>query len=343
LSRFPTESAFLRASSSPFPLPQSCLASSSRSSFIVQASFPILPGFIFDVLIDCGASDIFMDPSLAAQFHSSMISPISDPVTLFLFDGSQSPSGPITEMCCSEVLIGNSVRQKLEFLITELHPSVKVVLGLRWLQQYNPVIDWQAMTMTLPGHSPALDISTPADLSGPSDAVKASHQLSDSRADPCDLEARVLRDLSPWEDVPISVPQDHGEQGRNLSLPGSKPHPAARGRSSMPARLCEFPSRTYTVAGHPIDFAVSAPQAPLDPLAPRDPSRLSETLRALRQIPVIDSPKESSRKRKKEPPSEASDYPRPKREAPKISLVGAPAFARLMVGNQCAMSAAFHV
>jgi len=137
------------------------------------------------------------------------------------------------------------------------------------------------MTMTLLGHSPALDISTPADLSGPSDAVKASDQSSDSHADPCDLEARVLRDLFPWEDVPISVPQDHGEQDRNLSLPGSKPRPAARGHSSMPARLSEFLSQTYTVTGHPIDFAVSAPPAPLDPLAPRDPSRLSETLRAL--------------------------------------------------------------
>ena len=145
------------------------------------------------------------------------------------------------------------------------------------------------------------------------------------------------------EDVPFPVLQDHGEQGRDLSPPGSKPDSAARGRSSMPAGCLETPSRTYTVVGYPIDFAVSAPPAPLDPLAPRDPSRLCETLRALRRVPIADSPPGSVRKRKKRTSSDASNPPRPKREAPKISLIAAPTFTCLMVGNEVAMSAVSHV
>ncbi|KAJ3833093.1 hypothetical protein F5878DRAFT_646227 [Lentinula raphanica] len=39
-------------------------------------------------------------------------------------------------------------------LVTRLHPSARIVLGLPWLRKYyNPTIDWKTMTLAFEGHS----------------------------------------------------------------------------------------------------------------------------------------------------------------------------------------------
>ena len=67
--------------------------SSNASSFLLPISVPILSSFPISTLLDCGASDNFIDTSIA-PLH--LIYALHEPISLFLFDGSPTPSGVIT-------------------------------------------------------------------------------------------------------------------------------------------------------------------------------------------------------------------------------------------------------
>ena len=67
--------------------------SSNASSFLLPISGPILSSFPISTLLDCGASDNFIDTSIA-PLH--LIYALPEPISLFLFDGSPTPSGVIT-------------------------------------------------------------------------------------------------------------------------------------------------------------------------------------------------------------------------------------------------------
>ena len=143
--------AYTRISSSSLQSPQSSV--SSASSFLVSVSIPSLSSSPFSTLIDCGASDNFIDFSLApiAQVHA-----LPAPIALYLFDGSSTPASIITHGLIAVVTVEGFAPREVLFYVTKLHPLTKLVLGLSWLRAEDPHIDWKSLTVA-PRHAPALD------------------------------------------------------------------------------------------------------------------------------------------------------------------------------------------
>ncbi len=97
--------------------------------------------------MDSGASDNFIDPSLISIDDAH---PLEHPYFLELFDGSRTSSGVITHGITLNIQFSSGSLMPIDFLITKLHPSSQVVLGLPWLQQTNPAIDWTTMKVSIP-------------------------------------------------------------------------------------------------------------------------------------------------------------------------------------------------
>ncbi|KAG6873329.1 hypothetical protein C0992_008840, partial [Termitomyces sp. T32_za158] len=69
-----------------------------------------------------------------------------------LFDRHPAPSGPITKSHSSTLTLDNGLQFPVNFLVTQLHKSAPIVLGLPWLHDVNPDIDWATLTMKF--HTP---------------------------------------------------------------------------------------------------------------------------------------------------------------------------------------------
>jgi hypothetical protein len=105
LSQIPPNHAFLRTSVS---FSDTRLCSISQASFLILVSFPVLDTAPIPALVDCAASDIFIDPSFASQFTSTLNKKLLVPRHLTLFDGTPSSSGPITDALYTEVVFGKN-------------------------------------------------------------------------------------------------------------------------------------------------------------------------------------------------------------------------------------------
>ena len=68
--------------------------------------------------------------------------------SLFLFNGSPTPSGVITRAINLTITIPGFAPKEVVFYLTKLHQLVKLVLGLSWLLLENPLVDWVALTIS---------------------------------------------------------------------------------------------------------------------------------------------------------------------------------------------------
>ena len=125
----------------------------SNSSFLVSVSVPQLSMTPYPTLIDCGASDNFINV-LIAPLH--MLRALREPISLHLFDGSPTPSGFISHAVTLDITVPGFPPKEVLFYLTKLHPLTKLVLGLSWLRLENPHIDWHALTVTPSGQSVTL-------------------------------------------------------------------------------------------------------------------------------------------------------------------------------------------
>ena len=117
-----------------------------KHQLTVALNIPDLNNLSMTALIDSGASDNFIDSSLVAQ-KNIKTQLLPHPIRLRLFDGNVTSSGLITHIYTTEVILQGK-KQKIPLLVTKLHPSCKVVLGFKWLEKYNPDIDWREKTLT---------------------------------------------------------------------------------------------------------------------------------------------------------------------------------------------------
>lgn len=97
-------------------------------------------GISIHTLIDCGASDCFIDPHFVSK-HRLPISLLKNPIRLRLIDGSYAKEN-LTRFADLNVLFPSGERVLTRFLLTPLESSVSAVLGYRWLRRHNPLIDW---------------------------------------------------------------------------------------------------------------------------------------------------------------------------------------------------------
>ena len=124
----------------------STLNSQSEVSFLIPLRIPGIPDPI-TALIDSGATSSFINLSLASL---SIFVPtvLAQPIALCLFDSKPAMSGFIHQSISTPVQFSDDSSQTLNLLVTRLHPSAPVVLGLPWLRSTNPVIDWTTLSLT---------------------------------------------------------------------------------------------------------------------------------------------------------------------------------------------------
>src|SRR5882724_8974689 len=122
------------------------LTSHSEVSFLISLTLPGLPDPV-STLINSGATLNFVDLSLAA-LPPFVMEPLDRPITLCLFDGKPATAGFIHESVHISVSFADCSTQSLSLLVTKLHPSAPIVLGLPWLRSTNPTIDWSALLLT---------------------------------------------------------------------------------------------------------------------------------------------------------------------------------------------------
>ena len=125
------------------------LRSLYQNSLIVCSRLPMMePGALsYNTLIDSGASRPFIDVSIAEK-HPENATELESPLVLELFDGQPSSAGEITHLYRDTISFEDGTIQVVTFYITKLHPTAPIVLGLSWLRDVNPIIDWKDLTVT---------------------------------------------------------------------------------------------------------------------------------------------------------------------------------------------------
>src|SRR6266481_38093 len=113
---------------------------------MVGDSIPGIPDSI-STLIDSGTTSNFIDSSLASM-SIFVPSALAQPITLSLFDGKPATSGCIHQSVSTTVQFSDKSTQELDLLVTKLHPSAPIVLGLPWLWKTNLVVDWANLSLT---------------------------------------------------------------------------------------------------------------------------------------------------------------------------------------------------
>ena len=99
-----------------------------------------------EALLDSGASDCFVDPSVLAQ-HQLHPLPLRQPIPLELIDGSTPSTGPITHYFPSRIRIHGVHTEDLTCHVMPLG-HFKLILGFPWLVRHNPRIDWSSGVLT---------------------------------------------------------------------------------------------------------------------------------------------------------------------------------------------------
>src|SRR6266850_2307789 len=95
-------------------------------------------------LVNCGAEGRFIDPSIADMTKARKL---KNPILVKNVDGTINKAGAIKHQIWIEYSINGNTMGNW-FYVTALG-NQQMILGLPWLREYNPYIDWNAMTMTL--------------------------------------------------------------------------------------------------------------------------------------------------------------------------------------------------
>ena len=113
---------------------------------MVHLLVPGQPPISIEALIDSGASDSFLDPSILVRYHLHPL-PHPNPIQLDFIDGSVPATGPITHYFPSQLRVHGSHSEDLTFQVTRLG-HFQMVLGFPWLRRHSPRIDWAVGTLT---------------------------------------------------------------------------------------------------------------------------------------------------------------------------------------------------
>ncbi|KAG5328398.1 hypothetical protein C0989_010483, partial [Termitomyces sp. Mn162] len=105
---------------------------------------------VLPALVDSGASGVFISNQLNLRHND-----LDKPLELQLFDG-----GPITTRITqyhdNTLTLDNDLQFQARLLVTQLPPLTPIVLGLLWLQDVNPDINWKNLTMQFPSPKASL-------------------------------------------------------------------------------------------------------------------------------------------------------------------------------------------
>ena len=108
-------------------------------------------------LLDSGASACFIDKDFAEKHNLPLVTKKS-PVRVEVIDGRPLVSGDVTEETKPLDAFIENHQSTIVFNVIK-SPSNPVVLGLSWLDRYNPDIDWNARKLTFQPDSSDIPLS----------------------------------------------------------------------------------------------------------------------------------------------------------------------------------------
>ncbi|KAG5727060.1 hypothetical protein E4T56_gene20311 [Termitomyces sp. T112] len=112
---------------------------------------------------------------LRSSLPSSTVAPLAP------LSAVNSTSG-ITQYHDNTITLDNELQFQAQFLITQLSPLTPIVLGLLWLQDINPNINWKNFTVQFPGSKASLVAAIPLHLQSISDPNASNSSTSTSGA-----------------------------------------------------------------------------------------------------------------------------------------------------------------
>ncbi|KAG5726542.1 hypothetical protein E4T56_gene4661 [Termitomyces sp. T112] len=151
--------------------PPAHLPSHSSTNLLLHTTLPFTDKPV-PTLVDSGATDNFIDESLAALTPQPLCR-LPAPIPLKLFDGDSTPAGDITHCLETTLTFANRQQQELQLLVTKLHPSAPIILGFSWLHSTNPRVDWPSLTLCLNRDNSTNSGLVPFDVSPPSENSEA--------------------------------------------------------------------------------------------------------------------------------------------------------------------------
>lgn len=92
-------------------------------------------------LLDCGATDLFVNSNFVQQ-NKLTTKKLSRPIPVYNVDGTLNEAGSISEVW-DAVLRYRDHTERATFAVTGLG-SQDVILGLNWLREHNPEVNWQS-------------------------------------------------------------------------------------------------------------------------------------------------------------------------------------------------------
>jgi len=98
-----------------------------------------------NAMIDSGATENFIDREVCNKHGIKMIK-AKKPREIYLADGKPSAMGPVTHMMKVPMDI-SSHRELATFQVANLQ-NHEVILGMPWLREHNPTIDWNDKRIT---------------------------------------------------------------------------------------------------------------------------------------------------------------------------------------------------
>src|SRR5260221_6061061 len=131
------------------PVSISFNSSSNSSSSLAIAPHPIIPVTLkfpnqapicAHALIDSGAQSSFISDAFACQ-HLLPRQPLADPILVQSIDGKPLSNGAVSSSVLANLCIQDHCEYKL-FSIIDM--NCDLILGIDWLHQHNPSIDWES-------------------------------------------------------------------------------------------------------------------------------------------------------------------------------------------------------
>ncbi|KAF9801177.1 hypothetical protein IEO21_10191 [Rhodonia placenta] len=97
-------------------------------------------------MVDSGATTKFINKHFIME-NRVRTRKLKEPILLYNIDGTLNKDGSISEVAVLQMQIGDHV-EKTVFTVMDIGPE-DVIVGLDWLREHNPEIDWESGSLKL--------------------------------------------------------------------------------------------------------------------------------------------------------------------------------------------------